>query len=185
MSSALYLCFGANAGARVETLLQAAVLAGKQLGASSIHCSSIYADRHSSVASGSVVNMVALVSGVSADEASVRPALERIEHEFGRIRDEDRQAPVTLDIDWIGTNDDGVVMWSDRYDRGRSYVWQGLYELDDTAISPELNRICLERDFTPEENAKHFYQLVSREFTTGFVKGALSEKMSLKVAMLA
>lgn len=171
----LYLCLGANSGDRVETLIQAAARVSLSLGATGFSCSSVYADRHRQSRTGATTNLAIRLDGVPAlmHEDMLVAQLREIEDDFGRVRDPERELPVTLDIDWLGSRVTNEPAWDERYDRGAHYVWQGLYELRDEHLQVELDRLCTERDFTPAENARGFYGLVSRHYTAKLIQAAI------------
>lgn len=172
----IFLCLGADGGARSEALLRAAALVSHRVCAGSVVCSSMFGDRHRQSFWGATVNMVVLLKDVPLEDEQVRTVLDEVEAQLGRVRDPDRNLPVLIDIDWVGTLRESVVEWNDRYDHGRSYVWQGLREIDHPRVRPELERISLERDFTAEQMAKSFYPLMTAEFATSLVSAALGEQ---------
>lgn len=169
----LYLCLGADGGARSESLLRAAALMAHRLGAASVVCSSMFGDRHRQMHSGATVNMVVCVKRVQLTDEKISQVIEDVELQLGRVRDPDRQVPVLIDIDWIGTASDVEMVWNERYDRGCPYIWLGLHQLEDSEVRVELERISLERDFSAEDMAKGFYPLMTAEFATKLVAGAL------------
>lgn len=172
----LFLCLGADGGARSEALLRAAALVSHRVCAGTVECSSMFGDRHRQSFWGATVNMVVLLKDVPLEDEQIRAVIDDVEVKLGRVRDPDRNLPVLIDIDWIGAIRGGVVEWNDRYDHGRSYVWQGLQEIGHHRVRAELERISLERDFTAEQMATSFYPLMTAEFATSLVAAALGEQ---------
>lgn len=173
----VYLCFGADSGARAETLLRAASQAAVALDAKSIACSSLYADRYrtGSLGGGALVNMAVALGNVSLSVEEGKATIARIEAHYGRVRDAERPLPVPIDIDWIGHADEHRIAWEPRYDRGRSYLWQGLQELGDETIRPDLDAVAIERGFTAEENGRAHYPLLSAAFARRLLWCAVHE----------
>lgn len=147
------LCLGSATGPRVETVLDAILNVGIP-----VACSDIYADRAPGL-DGCVVNCVVIVRG-AAKEAS----LKAVEDAFGRVRDSERNIPVSLDIDVIGWIDGTALQWNAKYDPGRAHLVHGLSQLPSIPVANAVRAIAEERDFDVTRNAIGFYPLVSATY---------------------
>lgn len=156
------ICFGADAGHRVETLIRA-LDHFHHHGMRVLTCSDVFADTDA----GTAAVQVNLLAMVRTEKYLTADLLRPIEDAFGRVRDDDRQMPVALDLDMLGTVEPDSVRWNEKYDAGRPYYFHGLWQIAQHTRGPlldALSAIAAERDFAPSESGSRFHPLVSGRF---------------------